>query len=367
MTGSVAFVLPSLRGGGAEFVTREWVQELVRRGYDARVVLLAAEDDEPVLEAPVDRLAKKGAGRSEQMRALRQYLLEVRPLAAVSMMTRSNFQLLSVVQSLPRAVARPKVVISERNMPFVEKTDSWPHRIARSAAFRALYPRADLFIAISHPVGAAFQVIANLTSDKIWVVPNPAVAKSGVGSAMRGELGSSITLAVPGRLVDKKRPLLALDVAEELLKSFSKVKVEYFGEGPLLQDLPSRRGPIEVVPHGRVENWYDHVASDAVVLLPSAVEGFGNVLVEAASRNVPSVVGSSAFGSADAVIPGVTGFFARNDSVAEFARAAVSASRLRSATPPGWLDQFSLASSTDVVERALLSVASDLSPVCGEA
>lgn len=356
MTRKIAFVLPSLVGGGAEFVTKMWATEVARRGDDVEIVLLRAREGEPTLEGVrIRHLAKTGAGRAKETKALRQYLVTERPDVAIAMMTRANFQLLAVVQSLPKK-SRPRVVISERNIPFAESHHSAAHVFARDQAYRSLYPRADAFIAISHPVGAVFQYAARLRRDRVWVIPNPAIAKSGVHlpSETRPH-PDSVTLVVPARVVAKKRPMLAIDIADRLAPNVD-VAVQYFGAGELSDEIAKVRRPYPIELKGRVENWFDHIPADGVVLLPSAVEGFGNVLPEAASRGVPSVVGSTAFGSADAIVPGVTGFFARADSVEEYADAVLRAARLPRSAPETWLQEFSAENSATLLMRLIDSL-----------
>ncbi|MDF2047445.1 MAG: hypothetical protein K0S70_510 [Microbacterium sp.] len=356
MTRKIAFVLPSLVGGGAEFVTKMWATEVARRGYDVEIVLLRAREGEPNPEGVrIRHVAKVGAGRAKETRALREYLLTERPDVAIAMMTRANFQLLAVVQSLPKK-ARPRVVISERNIPFAESHHSAAHIFARDQAYRSLYPKADAFIAISHPVGAVFQYAARLRRDRVWVIPNPAIAKSGIRlPADSWSSGGSVTLVVPARVVAKKRPTLAIDIADHLAPVID-VAVQYFGVGELSEEIARIRRPYPIELKGRVENWFDHIPANGVILLPSAVEGFGNVLPEAASRGVPSVVGSTAFGSADAIVPGVTGFFARADSVEEYADAVLRAARLPRSAPETWLQEFSAENSVDLLARLIDSL-----------
>lgn len=356
MTRKIVFVLPSLVGGGAEFVTKMWATEVARRGDDVEIVLLRAREGEPTLDGVrIRHLSRAGAGRANETKALRQYLLAERPDVAIAMMTRANFQLLAVVQTLPRQ-SRPRVVISERNIPFAESHHSAMHVFTRDRAYRTLYPKADAFIAISHPVGAVFQYAARLQRDRVWVIPNPAIAKSGIDLPVDARSETrSVTLVVPARVVAKKRPMLAIEIADRLAPDLD-VAVHYFGVGELSDEIRKIRRPYPIEVKGRVENWFDHIPANGVVLLPSAVEGFGNVLPEAASRGVPSVVGSTAFGSADAVVPGVTGFFARADSVEEYADAVLRATRLPRTAPEGWLAEFSAENSVDLLMRLITSL-----------
>src|SRR5690606_7957797 len=121
-------------------------------------------------------------------------------------------------------------------------------------------------------------------------------------------------------------------------------RVTYFGSGPMSAELAGLERPYEIRLAGREEFWFEGLPSGAICLLPSAVEGFANVLVEAAGQGVPCVVASTAFGSSDAIIPGVSGYFARTDSVGEYARAVLEAQGMVNAVPPEWLETFSVGS-----------------------
>jgi glycosyltransferase involved in cell wall biosynthesis len=131
--------------------------------------------------------------------------------------------------------------------------------------------------------------------------------------------------------------------------------VSAFGDGPLLPAVTERaasRG-VELRAHGWVEDWFDHCGADAVFVLPSSREGFGNVLVEAAAVGVPSVAVSAALGVADAVVPGLTGELARSSAPADFADAVERARGLDLSGIDGWLQRFSVQGSGRDLEHAI--------------
>lgn len=305
-------------------------------------------------------LASSSAGRLSEMRALRRWLgTREADDVVISMMTRANFQTLML-----RRRGGPRLVISERNIPRREPGQGGLHLLVRNSLFRWLYPRADSFVAISHPVASYFYGVGRVDPSRIWVIPNPATGKTGSAESdvdikpRRGHL----KVVVPGRLVDAKRPLLALDICDELARRGVAVSLHYFGEGDMRSDLEGQVKSYPVSIRGRVERWFEELDGESVVLLPSAVEGFGNVLLEASAVGVPVVVGSNTYGSADAVIPGVTGFFARGDTVEDFADAVQASCQLSSAVPEGWLDQFSTENSVLALSRCIAHVGGRRSP-----
>jgi len=354
VTTRVAFVIPSMLGGGAEFVTTTWAQELVDRSYQVEIILLRARPDEPEPPRGVDVIvgAHLGDGRRAEARAIERYLASDPADIVISMMTRANIQLLRAARR--RGGGRPIIGISERNMPFAEKNHSALHLAARNLAYRYYYPRADLFIAISHSVGAAFSVLSGLDSEKVWVVPNPALGKvHDRPSPSAASDAAGLTLVVPGRLVDKKRPMLAVEIADRVCEDVRLERVIFFGDGPLRSDIGRLERSYVIETPGRVERWFEGLPPGSVCLLPSEVEGFANVLLEASSQGIACVVGSTAYGSSDAIIPGVTGEFARTDGVDEYVRAVRAAMTLTVAPPAAWLDVFSTSASVDVLERAI--------------
>lgn len=355
--GRIVFLLPSLLGGGAEFVTRTWAEELVRQGYRAEIALLRYSQEEPELSVPVHRLAQAKSGRRAEIRALRAFYQTLDSNDwLVAMMTRANNQAL-----LLKRKGGAKVAVSERNIPRTEPGQSQLHVATRDLLMRRLYPRADRLIAISHPVASLFHFGARVDQSRIWVVPNPALGKTGLTGdvSISPRSADMIDIVVPARVVDAKRPELALAVAEELHARGLTVQLRYFGDGDLRARYQSLRRDFTIEANGRVERWFEHLNANSVVLLPSIVEGFGNVLLEAAASGVPSVVGSNTYGAADALIPGVTGFFARGERVNEYADAIEEATRIEATVPEGWLRTFSVANSVSTLIRALSGHPSD--------
>ncbi|MGI3780450.1 MAG: glycosyltransferase, partial [Janthinobacterium lividum] len=220
-----------------------------------------------------------------------------------------------------------------------------------------LYRQADAYVAISHPVAAEAAGVYGLDPDRVWVVPNPATGKDPARAAAAREAarataaphdGSSVTLTIPARLVPQKRPVLAVETAALLRdRDGLDAKVDFFGKGPLEAEVRSAaaRLGVPVTFRGWVTSWFDEAEPDAVVVLTSAAEGFANVLVEAAAAGIPSVASSRALGSADAIVPHVTGEFAIGSEPADYADAVLRARGLAPVDQPAWLERFSPAES----------------------
>ena len=382
----ILFVIPSLHGGGAEFVARTWMGWLANQGYEVSVVLTSAEVKPEYLPDGVRAVSLSGQhGHVRKAAALRRRLLDWQPDVAVSLQAHPNLVLLTAARLVPSRL-RPRVLVSERNLVSLGLPGSnLAHRVKIWFAKR-LYRWADHVIAISHPVAAEMVAAFGVRGDRVTVVANPATAKlrgtarsqgaTGVHAQVGGDESVGVDTIVarserrPGsangiqivlacRLVAQKRPLLAIMAAAELARRGVPVEVVSFGGGPLLGDVQAAARQENVVFHHRgwVENWFDYFGANAVALLTSSREGFGNVLVEAAAAGYPSVAVSGALGVADAIVPGITGELALSAHPVDLADAILRAAELPLEHIEPWLARFSEDASGGDLERVLLRVA----------
>jgi glycosyltransferase involved in cell wall biosynthesis len=356
----VAILIPSSSGGGAEFVAMQWATYLSGRGYTVQMLLTHPRRGEIEQRVPERILISRVKGRTAVAKtlALRHYMIAERPDVVLSLMPYWNLMAIIASQLLPN---KPRIYISGRNIETaLREVQNLKYRIEVQLA-KILYRRADAYIAISHPTAAEAITAYGVARDNVWVVPNPATGKTGSNPRELRKLptvasGVHLTLSVPARLVEQKRPLLAIRVAALLTAEFGvPTTVEFFGSGPVqiqIQQL-AQQLDVPVKFHGWVERWYEECADNSVVLLPSLVEGFGNVLLEAAAVGIPCVVSSRALGVADAIVPGITGVLSMDDSAAAFAEAVMETRSIVRVDYTRWLARFSPESSGQRLEAAI--------------
>lgn len=154
-----------------------------------------------------------------------------------------------------------------------------------------------------------------LDADRACVIPNglvlqtPGVAPSAAGAPLHE--GSLIVLAV-GRLVHNKGFDLLIEAFASVAARFVDVRLVIAGEGPAGHDLRSlavRQGLAERVTFpGRLnrEEVADALAGATVCVMPSRIESFGIVVLEAWRAGTP-VIASSRGGAPEFVEDGVTG------------------------------------------------------------
>lgn len=98
-------------------------------------------------------------------------------------------------------------------------------------------------------------------------------------------------LLIVGRLVEVKQHRLVLDILPELVRRFPRLKLVIVGAGPLegdLKALAEARGIADSVEwQGFRKNVHDYFRASDVLVLPSAAEGFGLVILEAWHNKIP--------------------------------------------------------------------------------
>jgi glycosyltransferase involved in cell wall biosynthesis len=352
----ISVIVPSLSGGGAEFVARTWAEWLSGQGHEVAMVLTNGHDATRPAPAGVTVIGLDGtASALAKVRRLRGFVAEWRPDVIVSLQAFPNLLCVALRLSL-QGRSRPLVIISERNLVSLGVRGApLKHRL-KVWVCRKLYRFADAVVAISHPVAGELVSGFGVRPDKCTVVPNPAIAKvrPRTSSVRRG--GGPVELVLAGRLVEQKRPQLVVDTAAELNRRGTPAVVSVFGDGPLRAAMTDRAAAlgVELRHHGWVEDWFNHCGGDAVFLLTSSREGFGNVLVEAAAVGVPSVAASEALGVADAVVPGLTGELARSGNAADFADAVERARSVDLSGIDPWLQRFSVQESGTILQHFIV-------------
>lgn len=340
----IGIVVPKLAGGGAEYVASEWATYLSDAGFDVLVVV--TERLEVTTKYPFKVVMLDSTSFIGRIRSLRKLVASEGLVTLIGLMPYWNLLVLAAGNFWTSR--HIQVLISSHT---IESKYGVQRR--RSFALQMLLARvgyrfSDAFIASSHPVAAEAVARYGIRRERLWVIPNP-VFPGQVNRKSRCERNEAMrpsALVVPGRLVDQKRPSLAVSVASALRVRWGiSPEIIFVGEGPAhaatrqcAQDAGVRAVFREWDP-----NWPNLVPADSVVLLPSMLEGFGNVLLDAAAAGLPVVVSSRALGSADALLPGITGELVSGDDASDFVNGVLKvSSRVRSEPLPieAWLDRF---------------------------
>lgn len=327
MTRRIAFVLPSLHGGGAERAAVALLNGLAERGNEATLFVFAREG--PYFEQLADavRVVVGQRGRAGRLASLRRYLADSRQDVVVSLL--SHFTVFAAVRTSGTAA---KYVISQQTplTAFLDDHDyGWRHPVRRrifTLVARSVYPRADGVAATSAGVADDLSVHFGVDRRRLAVVPNP-VDVAAVESAAREPLdtpGADVPVIVmAGRLAHAKNlPLFVQSL--ELLSRRVPFRAWLLGhgelEGELRRMVAASPAGDRVTLFGFQPNPWKFMARADVFLLTSRYEGFGNVLIEAMAAGLP-VVATASHGTRDIVRHEETGLLVESHDAASVAQA----------------------------------------------
>ncbi|MFD9906635.1 glycosyltransferase family 4 protein [Streptomyces sp. NPDC059063] len=184
--------------------------------------------------------------------------------------------------------------------------------------------RGNLLVAVSPSTATALRDLG-VDRDRIRVVHN-GVAEPGPLTERSDE---PLFLAM-GRLVEYKRMDLLLRLWERV-RPVTGGRLVIVGDGPERDRLARMAGPdVQFTGHVSEDEKHRLLCASWLLLHPSAVEGWGLVITEAAARGTPAI-GFDVPGVRDSVEDGVTGLLARGESsfAAAWCTLALSAERRR--------------------------------------
>ena len=344
---SVAVLLPSLRGGGAEKVTLFIAAGLLARGH--RVSLLL---ENPVCDYPGDVpagvriffLPGRGGGEAAALgrfptpppRSLASDRLPPRlrfPRLALAAESRHGRWLLLASTSLPRWAAataayldreRPDAVLAmmvragaaaamaKRLTRHRVRTVAVQHNVFKSRRevrrARASYPCLDAAAGVSSGVSAELGRLHVMPRDRIHTVHNPVVPadldrkiREPAAHPWFDEPGPPVLLSI-GRL-HRQKDLPTLLAAFARLLAKRRVRLAVLGKGTLLPELRSLTRELRVAEHvdfpGFAANPYAFLARASLFVLSSRHEGLQTVLIEAMACGCPVVSTDCPFGPAE--------------------------------------------------------------------
>jgi glycosyltransferase involved in cell wall biosynthesis len=322
---SVAFVVGTLSGGGAERFVSHALEALDRTQYRPSLVLFRHAIDYPLSsDIPLFILEKHSALDSfKAIWRLRNWLLNTQPDIVLSAWSAPNFFVAAAMSFLP-ADRCPSWIARIANDPLQEETGLY------HILMKYLYRRADVIVANSQGVAEGFTEHYPRIAAKKFVVPNPVdlPALKALG-AEQGHVSRDErpTILAVGRLFRQKRYDILLRAFHELRKSIN-ARLIICGDGPLkaeLSRLIQELGVDDAVSlEGFVHNPYAWMAIADLLVLTSDHEGLPNVLIEAQALGVPVVATDCRFGPSEIIEPGRTGLLVRTGDVSGIADAMLT-------------------------------------------
>jgi glycosyltransferase involved in cell wall biosynthesis len=290
----LAFLLPDMRGGGAERVALRLMEDFVRAGHEVQLVLMNASGELMPLLPPEVCVIDLHAKRIRNVVApLRRYFREHQPDAIQVFMWPLTVAGV-IAHRLSRS--RSRIVLSEH----ITLSKQYGHLgtlalTALKASIRYFYPLADARVAVSHQAADDQSRLTGLRRDSINVIynpvnPPPAISAAVDVGAIWGASGQRI-ITVGSLKAQKNHELLIRAFAR--LRQDRQARLLILGEGELrgrLSDLAKSEGVAEdvLLPGFYPDPWPFYLSAD-LFALSSDYEGYPLVLVEALRAGLPIV------------------------------------------------------------------------------
>ena len=294
----VLFLIPSLRGGGAERVITTLLQHLDRSSFKLTLALVDARESVFLNEVPADvEFIDLGCRRVRYaLPKIVALIWKRRPDVVFSTLGHLNLALAMLRPSLPR---RPRYIARESSIVSQVLAANRNSRLWRWM-YRRFYGNHDVVVCQSQDM--LDDLVANhaFPRERTVLIHNPVdverirrlAAETGPDNdpAFKKKL-DGVQLVATGRLAHQKGFDLLIEALA--LLDAARIRLTILGEGPLracLERLAHARGVADRVRFvGFQENPYAYFVRADAFVLSSRFEGFPNVVLEALACGTPVI------------------------------------------------------------------------------
>jgi glycosyltransferase involved in cell wall biosynthesis len=292
----LAVFLMDLDGGGAERVMLNLARGFADLGLKVDLVLVKAEG--PYMSQLPDRVRVVKLESSRlifSVAALAEYIKQERPKTLIAALEDTNLVAI-LAQKLARVPTQIVVTVHNHLTRDAQNATQLKRKLAPFLA-RCLYPWADRIVAVSEGVANNLRELG-FPPAKITYIYNPIVtpelrehSQKTIADRCFDSPHIPIILGV-GRL-EKQKDFPTLIRAFAIVRKQQLARLSILGEGSQKTELESLVAELslqgDVTFSGFVANPYVYMKQASVVVLSSAWEGFGNILVEAMFVGTPVV------------------------------------------------------------------------------
>jgi len=295
---NIAFIIPSMGGGGAERVIAELANEFVKQNHTVSIVTTKNPICVYSLEEPVKLIdiSKKKQGFISRILSIRKFINHHKFDVLISFLNKNNIE--TILANTGNATP---LIISERNNPYTSPNKKL-YKILRTLT----YGYADGFVFQTDDARDYFN---NSIRNRSIVIMNP--IKANLPKVHNSERRKRIVNV--GRLVKQKNQKLFIDAFCEFSKTHKDYTAEIYGEGPLektlLHYIKEKNMCEKILLKGFSNDVLNETKDASMFVMTSDYEGMSNALIEAVGMGIPSISTDSPIGGARMTIEdGKSGF-----------------------------------------------------------
>lgn len=321
----VLFFLPDLTAGGAQRVILTVLRHLDRSRFEPALAVIARGPLEADLPDDI-RVFDLGRIRWAIPRLV-GVVREFRPATVVSTLGPYNLALLALRPFLGGA----RIVVREANTVSEKLRSTWRHPWFWRAAYRRLYPHADLVICQSRAMLDDLDRNFGVPGSRLRVIYNPVDVtriRASVGASPFAD-GAPRVVAV-GKLSRQKGFDLLIEAWATIAADVAPARLTIVGgggEAGALERLAEEAGvadSVELV--GQRPDAWSYIAHSRIFVLSSRYEGLPNVLLEALALRRPVLAVDGPGGTREVMEEaGLLDALVPADALAESLRAALDA------------------------------------------
>jgi glycosyltransferase involved in cell wall biosynthesis len=313
------FVIKSMGalGGGAERVLSHVLFELVRRHWQVTLLTFDEAGAEPFYALP-DEIHWKRLGPAPfhsksgsilwRAARLRRYLNAEHPRRVVAFMSSSFVPTaLALLGNDADFIASEHIVLSHYdNRKLERRLVGWA--FSRARAVTVITPRMLSDFALHWP------------KPNYKLIPNP-VPASAKQSELNYGTSSAYKILAAGTLEKRKNFSILIKAFAKLAPTHSDWSVEIWGQGPLKPELDALIAELglqeRITLPGSTPRLLEKMRQAHIFAMPSTLESFGMVSLEAMSVGLPVVGLSQCLGTNEVVQHGLTGLLVDGDDLVD--------------------------------------------------
>jgi glycosyltransferase involved in cell wall biosynthesis len=310
----IFFVLPTLYAGGAERVISFVSQNLDKKKFDTKLIVIGFEKDSKydVSGIPVVFLNKKRVLNGAF--ALLRLISKEKPQIVVSSISHLNaiMGLISLVVTKTKFIGRHASIIATAESTYQRK----PKRSFPLTSVFDYYTygtkKLDHYICQSTDMKENVMKVYGIDSEKITIINNPVTQIDTIKEKrLSGDVKKYITI---GRLSKIKGHTRILEILSQLKFPF---KYTIIGEGSNYDTIFEKvkelnlEDKVQYVKH--TNDVFKYLLKHDMFLQGSFSEGFPNALLESCTVGVPVIAFNAPGGTKEIVVDGVNGFLVNNE------------------------------------------------------